>query len=68
LPFGEPPPLFDVNGQEITYRRLMDGGMEPGHETGANTNRGCFGIGGSSAGTWVKDGACVFHLSIGEAF
>jgi translocation and assembly module TamA len=68
LPFGEPPPLFDVDGHEITYRIRMDGTPEPGHETGANVNKSCFGIGGSSSTTWVKDGLCVFHISIGEAF
>jgi translocation and assembly module TamA len=68
LPFGRPPPLFDPNGNEITYRRGADGAMEPGRETGANVNKSCFGIGGSSGATWVKDGLCVFHISIGEAF
>ena len=68
LPFGRPPPLFDPDGTEITYRRGADGSMEPGRETGANVNKSCFGIGGSSGATWVKDGLCVFHISIGEAF
>lgn len=68
LPFGRPPPLFDPEGREITYRRVGDGMMELGRESGANVNRSCFGIGGSSGGTWVKDGLCVFHISIGEAF
>jgi hypothetical protein len=68
LPFGRPPPLYDANGQEITYLRVGDGMTQPGTETGANVNKSCFGIGGSSATTWVKDGLCVFHISIGEAF
>jgi translocation and assembly module TamA len=68
LPFGRPPPLFDPMGREITYRRVGDGTMELGRESGANVNKSCFGIGGSSATTWVKDGLCVFHISIGEAF
>jgi hypothetical protein len=37
-------------------------------ETGANVNKTCFGIGGSNPNTWVRDGLCVFHISIGEAF
>jgi translocation and assembly module TamA len=68
LPVGRPPPLYDVNGREITYLRLMDNGMQPGRETGAHINKSCFGIGGSSSTTWVTDGLCVFHISIGEAF
>jgi translocation and assembly module TamA len=68
LPFGRPPPLFDVDGREITYLRTMDGGTQPGRETGANVNPGCFGIGSRTGATWVTDGACVFHISIGEAF
>jgi translocation and assembly module TamA len=67
-PIGRPPPLFDESGREITYRRLPDGGTVPGRETGANINKSCFGIGGSTATTWVTDGLCVFHISIGEAF
>lgn len=68
LPFGRPPPLFDLDGTEITYRRLPGGGVEPGRETGGNVDTSCFGIGGSSRSTWVRDGLCAFHLSIGEAF
>jgi translocation and assembly module TamA len=68
LPFGRPPPLFDEQGREITYRRIGDTGVEFGTETGANVNKTCFGIGGSNPNTWVHDGLCVFHISIGEAF
>lgn len=68
LPVGRPPPLFDIDGREITYRRLPDGGTLPGRERGDNVNRSCFGIGGSRANTWVPDGLCVIHISIGEAF
>lgn len=67
LPMGRPPPLFDENGREITYRRLPGGGVEPGRESGANVDRSCFGIGGSSPG-WVRDSLCAFHISVGEAF
>jgi hypothetical protein len=42
--------------------------MRAGRENGEHINKSCFGIGGSSAGTWVRDGLCVFHISIGEAF
>jgi translocation and assembly module TamA len=68
LPFGRPPPLFDIDGNEITYERTIDGGVRPGREDGSHVNKSCFGIGGSSATTWVRDGLCVFHISIGEAF
>ena len=68
LPFGRPPPLFDEQGREITYRRIGETGVEFGTETGANINKTCFGIGGSNPNTWVRDGLCVFHISIGEAF
>jgi translocation and assembly module TamA len=68
LPFGRPPPLFDDQGHEITYRRIGDTGVEFGRETGSNVNKTCFGIGGSNPATWVRDGLCVFHISIGEAF
>ena len=68
LPFGRPPPLFDDRGTEITYERIGDGMMRAGRENGEHVNKSCFGIGGSSAGTWVRDGLCVFHISIGEAF
>lgn len=68
LPVGRPPPLFDLDGREITYRMLADGSAEPGREGGSHVNRSCFGIGGSSGGVWVKDGLCAFHISIGESF
>jgi translocation and assembly module TamA len=68
LPFGRPPPLFDQLGQEITYRMLPGGGVELGTETGANLNNSCFGIGGGDRATWVPDGLCALHISIGEAF
>jgi translocation and assembly module TamA len=68
LPFGRPPPLYDSDGSEITYRRLAGGMTEPGTETGLNVNDSCFGIGGNGANSWVRDGLCSFHISIGEAF
>jgi translocation and assembly module TamA len=68
LPFGRPPPLFDEEGREITYKRVGDTGVEFGTETGSNVNKTCFGIGASNPATWVRDGLCVFHISIGEAF
>jgi translocation and assembly module TamA len=83
LPFGKPPPLYHLNGHEITYAKnrqerrpehpldkpppLMDDGTIAGSETGANINNNCFGIGGSKD-VWVRDGLCAFHISIGEAF
>jgi translocation and assembly module TamA len=39
-----------------------------GRESGVNRNNTCFGVGGNSNPTWVRDGMCVFHISIGEAF
>jgi translocation and assembly module TamA len=42
--------------------------MYPVPETGANVNKSCFGIGGNNKSTWVTDGLCAFHISIGEAF
>jgi hypothetical protein len=68
VPVGRPPPLFAGDGREITYRKLPGGGVEPGSENGDNVNKSCFGIGGSSGSTWVTDGLCAFHISIGEAF
>jgi translocation and assembly module TamA len=68
LPLGRPPPLFDPDGREITYRRLPGGAVEPGRETGAHVDRSCFGIGGSGGSSWVEEGLCSFHISIGEAF
>jgi len=68
LPFGRPPPLFHLDGREITYQRLPEGGVVPGTETGANMDRSCFGIIGSRGDTWVRDGLCAIHISIGEAF
>ena len=68
LPFGRPPPLYDEFGTEITYRILPGGMTEPGSEPGANVNDSCFGIGGDGGGSWVRDGLCSFHVSIGEAF
>jgi hypothetical protein len=66
LPVGRPPPLFNEKGVEITYNNV--GGIAtPGTETGANVDRNCFGFGGSQS-SWVRDGLCAFHLSIGEAF
>ena len=41
---------------------------QPGTETGANVNNTCFGIGGGGENSWVRDGLCSFHISIGEAF
>lgn len=81
LPFGRPPPLYDLNGREITYAKnreldpmtgrptgpLILDGTVPGSETGANINNSCFGLGGSKD-VWVRDGLCAFHISIGEAF
>lgn len=67
LPVGRPPPLFDTDGQEITYRFRQGGGVEPGTETGENIETSCFGIGGG-ARSWVRDGLCAIHISIGEAF
>jgi translocation and assembly module TamA len=82
LPFGKPPPLYDLAGNEITYAKqrqdpdptkpgvtppLMGDGTIAGSESGANINNSCFGIGGSKD-VWVRDGLCAFHISIGEAF
>jgi hypothetical protein len=67
LPVGRPPPLYDQAGREITYYRPGAGNVEPGIETGENVDRNCFGFGGNQH-TWVHDGLCAFHLSIGEAF
>jgi hypothetical protein len=67
LPVGRPPPLYDIKGTEITYLKGAGGTTQPGTETGANIDRNCFGFGGSQS-TWVRDGLCAFHLSIGEAF
>jgi translocation and assembly module TamA len=68
LPFGRPPPLHDQAGNSITYFRPPGGGTQPGRENGDNVNRSCLGIGGSDAATWVRDGLCAIHISIGEAF
>jgi translocation and assembly module TamA len=68
LPVGRPPPLYDLDGNQITYRRLPDGGTEPGREDGRNIDQGCFGIGGSNGSSWVPGGLCTVHLSVGEAF
>ncbi len=68
LPIGRPPPLYAPNGAEITYAKGGPNEYVYGRETGANVNKSCFGIGGNSARTWVKDGMCAFHISIGEAF
>jgi translocation and assembly module TamA len=82
LPFGPPPPLYrlipdptDPNGkrtitEEILYWTGTDPAnpmMMPGHETGTHVNKSCFGI-GYHHDTWVTDGLCAFHISIGEAF
>jgi translocation and assembly module TamA len=67
LPLGRPPPLFDEDGVEITYERNFPGDIHFGRENGDHVNKSCFGIGGTSK-TWVRDGLCVFHISIGEAF
>jgi translocation and assembly module TamA len=69
LPVGRPPPLYRGDGTEITYEVAASGDRTvPGRESGAHVDRSCFGIGGNSSGTWVRDGLCVFHISIGEAF
>jgi translocation and assembly module TamA len=68
LPWGRPPPLFDANGNEITYQRGMNDEKFAGRETGDFVNKSCFGFGGNSARTWVPDGLCSLHISIGEAF
>ncbi len=68
LPVGRPPPLYDEDGQEITYEKLAGGVPVPGTETGAHVNDSCFGIGGNGSNSWVRDGFCAFHISIGEAF
>jgi translocation and assembly module TamA len=68
LPYGRPPPLFNVMGEEITYERRPSGVPVKGRETGEHVNTSCFGIGGSEKSTWVRDGLCAFHISIGEAF
>jgi translocation and assembly module TamA len=67
LPGGRPPPLFDLDGNEITYEKPPDNQVVRGTETGEHVDRNCFGIGGRED-TWVHDGLCAFHLSIGEAF
>jgi translocation and assembly module TamA len=68
LPFGRPPPLYDPQGNSITYFRPPGGGTQPGRENGDNINRSCLGIGGGGASSWVRDGLCAIHISIGEAF
>jgi translocation and assembly module TamA len=68
LPFGRPPPLYDLDGREITYRRLPAGGTEPGREDGSHVDDSCFGIGGSGGSSWVPGDLCTVHVSIGEAF
>jgi translocation and assembly module TamA len=68
LPFGRPPPLYDLDGTEITYRRLPGGATEPGRENGDNIAESCFGIGGSGGSSWVSGDLCSLHISIGEAF
>jgi hypothetical protein len=68
LPFGRPPPLYDLDGTEITYRRLPDGATEPGREDGGNIAESCFGIGQSGGSSWVSGDLCSLHISIGEAF
>jgi translocation and assembly module TamA len=68
LPVGRPPPLYRQDGVEITYLRLGPNFTQPGRETGANINRTCFGIGPGNPDTWVRDGLCAFHISIGEAY
>jgi translocation and assembly module TamA len=38
-------------------------------EDGSHLYKGCFGLGGGNRNaSWVTDGLCAFHLSIGEAF
>jgi translocation and assembly module TamA len=66
LPVGKPPPLYNTDGREITYENT--GGIHYGSESGDNVAGGCFGIGGHPDQSWVKDGYCAFHVSIGEAF
>ena len=84
LPFGKPPPLFDLNGREILYAKAR--GPEMNGERGPLAGD-MPGLGGTIAGSengdnindscfglggskdvWVRDGLCAFHISIGEAF
>jgi translocation and assembly module TamA len=70
LPVGTPPPLYVFEGKdlkEITYEKAADNLPVAGHEDGTHVDHNCFGIGGAG-GSWVTDGLCAFHLSIGEAF
>lgn len=71
LPVGRPPPLYWYDPEtgridEITYDRT-DGLTRKGEEKGDHIAGGCFGIGARQS-SWVRDGLCAFHLSIGEAF
>ena len=66
LPFGRPPPLYDADGTEISYDNTGHQ-TYAGSEDGAHEDRNCFGFGGGG-NSWVSDGVCAFHLSIGEAF
>ena len=68
LPFGRPPPLFDENGEEITYEKPTGRRLRPGRETGANVNNELLRDRGRRRRLWVRDGLCSFHISIGEAF
>ena len=57
LPVGRPPPLFVIDAATGTVSQLPYA-----------VNDDCFGFGGSGRSTPVSDGACVFHIAIGEAF
>lgn len=56
LPWGRLPPLLALD---------LGSGVISEQPYAARTD--CFGIGGSRGGP-VSDGACVFHIAIGEAF
>ena len=72
LPVGRPPPLFwvDPDTKEVKQVTYLKEGPKPhdGTETGDHVAGGCFGIGGNPNKSWVTDGYCAFHVSIGEAF
>lgn len=57
LAVGRPPPLFAIDGATGAISQLPYA-----------VNDDCFGLGGSGRSTPVSDGACVFHIAIGEAF
>jgi translocation and assembly module TamA len=68
LPLGRPPPLYDLEGNEISYRRGPGGTTYPGQQTASNLDASCFGIGGTQRSSWVSGDLCTLHISIGEAF